>query len=79
MMHWGGWGTGFGGFGLGWIFMILFWAFLILGIVYLLRQIFSDKETSSRLESAEDILKKRYASGELTTEEYNEKLKHISK
>jgi putative membrane protein len=77
MMHWGNFGgMGYGGFG--GIIMILFWAFVILGIVYLLKQIFSDKKVTSRTESAENILKKRYAAGEIATEEYYERLRVIS-
>ena len=77
MMHWGNFGgMGYGGFG--WIIMILFWALVILGIVYLIKQIFSDKEVTSRTESAENILKKRYAAGEIATEEYYERLRDIS-
>ena len=77
MMHWGNFGgIGYGGFG--WIIMILFWALVIFGMVYLLKQIFSDKEVASRTESAENILMKRYAAGEITREEYNEKLTAIT-
>ncbi len=77
MMHWGNFGgMGYGGFG--GIIMILFWAFVIFGIVYLLKQIFSDKKVTSRIESAENILKKRYAAGEIATEEYYERLRIIS-
>ncbi len=77
MMHWGNFGgIGYGGFG--WIIMILFWALVIFGMVYLIKQIFSDKEVTSRTESAENILKKRYAAGEITREEYNEKLTAIT-
>ena len=78
MMHWGNFGSGFGGFGLGWIFMVLFWAFVLLGVVYLLRQLFSGKEAACHTETAVDILKKRYAAGEIPTEEYYERLKVIS-
>jgi putative membrane protein len=76
-MHWGNFGgMGYGGFG--WIIMILFWGLVILGMVYLLKQIFSDKEVTYRTESAENILKKRYAAGEIATEEYYERLRVIS-
>ena len=78
MMHWGNYGgMGYGGFG--WIFMVLFWALVILGIVYLLKQIFSDKKVTSRTESADEILKKRYAAGEVTKDEFEEKLAAISR
>ena len=78
MMHWGNYGgMGYGGFG--WIFMVLFWALVILGIVYLLKQIFSDKKVTSLTESADEILKKRYAAGEVTKDEFEEKLAAISR
>lgn len=69
-MYWGGYGCGMG---FGWIFMIILWALLILGIVYLIQNI----AKGSRKEDNEmpiDILKKRYAKGEITKEEF-EKMK----
>ena len=78
MMHWGNFGgMGYGGFG--WIFMVLFWVFVILGVVYLVKEIFSDKKVTSRTESADEILKKRYAAGEVTKDEFEEKLAAISR
>lgn len=73
MMHWGNVGMGVGGFGFGWIFMILFWALVILGVIYLVKQLFTGSRTGAAEDSAEDILKKRYAAGEITRDEYNEK------
>lgn len=74
MMHWGDFGgMGIGGFGFGWIFMVLFWAFVILGVVYLVKQLSGGSKTGVSRETAEDILKKRYASGEITKEEYRDK------
>jgi putative membrane protein len=79
MMHWGNFGgMGAGGFGFGWIFMILFWTLLILGVVYLMKQLFGTQRTVSRTETAEDILKMRYASGEISRDEYIEKKSLIS-
>ena len=78
MMHWGNiGGMGYGGFG--WIFMVLFWVVVILGVVYLVKQILSDKKVTSCTESAEDILKKRYAAGEVNKDEFKEKLAVISR
>jgi len=76
MMHWGNiTGMGYGGFG--WIFMVLFWALVILGVIYLLKQLFSSSKDSVGKESAHDILKKRYAAGEITKEEYRDSLSVI--
>jgi len=73
MMQWGdyGWGMGFG-----WLFMVIFWILIILGIVYLVKVIVgSEKRTIG--ETALDILKKRYAKGEISKEEFEEKKKAI--
>lgn len=78
MMHWGNFsGMGYSGFG--WIFMVLFWAMVILGIVYLIKQLSGCSKTMDKKESAEDILKKRYAAGDITTEEFKEKQVLISR
>ena len=75
MMHWDyGWGMGFG-----WIFMVLFWALVILGIVYLLKLISGgDRKSERNEETALEVLKKRYAKGEIGKEEFEEKKKDIS-
>lgn len=59
-----GWTMGFG-----WIFMIIFWILVIFGIVYLI-QIISKGSKKEDTETALDILKKRYAKGEITREEF---------
>ena len=69
MMHWGGdFGMGFGG---SWIFMILFWGLIILGVVYLVK-IFLSGETKEgkKSASAQEILEKRFAKGEISQEEF---------
>ena len=70
-MRWDyGWGWGMG-FGFGWLFMILFWALVILGIVYLVRMIAGSGKGAEKEETAMDILKKRYAKGEINKEEFD--------
>jgi uncharacterized membrane protein len=76
MMHGGGFSAmGAGGFG--WIFMIIFWAVIILGIIYLVRQLFGYSGGTGRDNTAEEILGRRFASGEITRDEYEEKLSAI--
>jgi putative membrane protein len=73
-----GWGYGMGWFG--WIFMIVFWIAVIGGVVLLVRWIGlpTDKGRGPQSqESALDILKKRYAKGEISKEEYERIKKDI--
>ncbi len=73
MMHWSnGWGMGFG-----WIFMMAFWALVILGVVYLVKLIAGGSKSGQSDESALDILKKRYAKGEISKEEFEARKKDI--
>jgi len=68
----GDWGGGWGwGMGFGWIFMILFWALIILGIVALAKWVFSAAAGSSDKRPLE-ILKERYARGEITRDQYEQ-------
>ena len=78
-MH-GPWGLGMGIFSL--LFMLTFFVLVIVGIVLLLRWFWSQSRSSSAQappkESPVDILKKRYARGEIDKEEFNTKLKDLS-
>lgn len=70
MMHWfGEYGYGMG-HGFGWIFMLLFWIVIIAGIVFLIRSFQKKDEGGESKPRAEEILKQRYARGEIDKEEY---------
>jgi len=85
-MGFGMWGPGMmggGGLGFGWwgaamgILMLLFWALIIGGVVLLILWIVRQERppaTGSRTggERALDILRERYARGELTREQYEQ-------
>lgn len=73
MMHWFGYngvGMGFGGG----LFMILFWGIIIYIIISLVR-----KPSGEQKESPEEILKNRYARGEITKEEFEAMKRHLKK
>ncbi len=84
MMGYGGWNNwgnmmGWGGFGFGWIFMIIFWILIILGVVALVRYFGGTKQTSmDRAKTPLDILKERYAKGEIDKKEFEDKKKDLS-
>jgi putative membrane protein len=77
-MHWGGdFGMGFGG---GWIFMILFWGLIILGVVYLIKMLISgDSKEVTKSESAQEVLEKRFARGEMSKEEFEDAMAVLRK
>lgn len=74
MMHWYpdmmGWGGGLG--------MIIFWIIMIVFIVALVKFIATQSSNwTERKETPIEILKRRYASGEINKEEYEQKKKDL--
>ena len=75
----GGWGTGwFGG-----IFMIIFWILILVGLVLLIKWLF---QTTNRHQSGDaggsralEILKERYARGEIDRNEFEKMKMDLSK
>ncbi len=63
------------GMGFGFIFMILFWGILIWLVITLINNAQSNKKEDDPL----SILRKRYASGEISKKQYEEMKKEIIK
>ncbi|MEN8135474.1 MAG: hypothetical protein ABFS18_08065 [Thermodesulfobacteriota bacterium] len=64
-MHmFGEYGAGMGGLGM--IFMALFWVLIIVGVIYLIKLLADKGRSGAQTESAEEILKKRYAKDEIS-------------
>lgn len=76
MMNWG--------FGMWWFMpfiMIAFWILVIIGIVFLIRWLMWSTNRGREIKSEEtplDILKRRYAKGEISTEDFERMKKDIS-
>ncbi len=76
----GGWCVGpgmMGGWGMGWfgmIFMLIFWVLVIVGLVFLIKWLIQttkgEKDVVRGGSNALDILKARYARGEINKEEF---------
>lgn len=70
---------GMGGFGFGGIFMILWWILIIVGIVMLVKWVLgSPASQGGSAGKALDILKERYARGEIDEQEYQKKKQDLS-
>jgi putative membrane protein len=72
MMGWGGYGYGMGIFG--GLVMLVFWGLIIVGVVLLVRWAWDPGRGAGHERGAEtplDIVKRRYARGEITKEEYD--------
>ncbi len=71
MMGWGWYGMGF----LGWLFMLVFWGLIITVLVLVVQRLWDRRRPGSGEGSGEaplDILKRRYARGEIGKEEYDQ-------
>ena len=84
-----GWGMGpgmMGNWGMGWfgmIFMMTFWVLVIVGIVYLIKWLIQSTSRGQASGASDnrplEILKERYARGEIDSAEFEAKRKDLSR
>ncbi|MDP2766932.1 MAG: SHOCT domain-containing protein [Candidatus Methanoperedens sp.] len=74
-----GYGYGYGMMSGGyWIIGLIFWLLVLIGLVLLIKYLWeSGGGTRREQESAIELLKKRYARGEISKEEFEEKKKDL--
>ena len=79
-MMWNFGGGPIGGFGAGFglILMIFWWLLVIAGIVFLVRWLVNQARGRSGGKSALDILKERYARGEISKSEFEDKKRDLN-
>ena len=70
-MMWGAWGFGM------MFMMILFWGLIIVGVVLAIRWLLGQGK-ESRSDTALEILRQRYARGEINKEEFESKKKDLT-
>ena len=67
-----------GDFGTGWwiammLGMLVFWALVIAAVVWVIREVSGRREGRAGAESAEALLDRRFAAGEISIEEYRQR------
>jgi putative membrane protein len=75
-----GYGAGWGWMIGGWVMMVVFWGLVIVGIVALSRALGDrGKPTQeSHTETPSEILRRRYAAGEITKEQFEEMKRNVA-
>ena len=63
--------------GSGWFMMILWWVTIIAIVIVAVKWLSQQKGQSQKEDSAIEVLKKRYACGEISKEEFAEKKKDL--
>jgi putative membrane protein len=60
-----------------WIFVLIFWILILVGLILLIKYLWEGAGAKRVEESALEVLKKRYARGEISKEEFEEKKKDL--
>ena len=68
---------GYGFMGFGGFFGLIFWLLLIIGIILAIKWVLGASSSVGKSPSALEILKQRYASGEISEEQYHRMKKEI--
>lgn len=63
--------------GLGWVFQVVFWGLIILAVVSLVRK--HNNDAYYKKKSPLDVLKERYASGEIGKEQFEQMKNDLEK
>ena len=71
------WNYGMGWWG--WIGMALFWILIILAIVWLARNLDGGRQKGASRNDAMDILRERYARGEIEAEEFERRERDLER
>ncbi len=78
MWAWGHHGWGAGMWTIMVLFMLIFWAVVVFGVMALVRRNSQTRDApTAQTSNAEEILRERFARGEIPEDEYREKLKHL--
>lgn len=72
MWHMGDWGWGAGWMIVGWIWMVVFWGALIWLIVWGVKRLTEPRQPATGGQTPVEVLKLRYARGEVTRQQYEE-------
>ena len=67
------------GMAFGWLFIVIFTIFLVLGVIHLVNLLSGSRGRETHGESPLHILKRRYAKGEITREEFKKMKDELTK
>ncbi|WP_230411894.1 SHOCT domain-containing protein [Denitromonas iodatirespirans] len=72
-------GQGWGHMGAGMIFMAVFWILVIVFVVMLVARLLRPRASNDTAQAptVQDVLKRRYAAGEIGRDEYEQKMRDI--